>query len=717
MGLVAATAVCGPVIYKEPFPTYSSVFYFPESGGFEEATLSKAIFTRQRQTFYGAPDGRIEISPEGLFQYESSEIFNYATVEVRNDDRKRTPLFGELQSGALKRMLANGYISAKEYNELQDLDGYSNNPVLVSRIYSELSLSEAEKLFGKGKIPWERVFDGSGKMAENGEGEFSEMSSHFSKLKSHFENSGEKLKILRSSVVVFLGQKWDPKTEKYVPLDLPLKKSAEFAALANFDREKFPLTAQIGRAVSEGEPLKGVFHHALQAVIPYFQYQAAQARIQEDRFLVMNTVDDDAHVRVYASSLNLRILDADLKTRLEANDPNQASKVISETPNATNLRAAGKSKYLMVGTVGAGQSKMGASDFSWMKYRLKQDLLTPSKPVDTLSAQIHRTFYRHIYSLLDVRLPDAGASLNSDAVLMMNLDHSLIASYGLQDLQNLGQWRDGSLEEILNHLMKAAIPSGAVGSKNPKLLIPLDLIKSHEPSILVQKIDAAQYQRHGEIYLATIALAAWKQWEEGVAALPEVMPEYSIDIAHGWLDFRAQASVGEESSTQKQFTKVKTMNRAAALARRPRIFFLSDDPKVIAGFQNLGGKKSSAVRAEVLAEELKKELEIGLETIVTQAMERVKAEADRDGIRSQAELQQRLNRLVNEAMASFSGGSQGFISDLILKKLQLSKASAMEFSAPALESIKERFPFLWSQIPVSRRGHQICEESLWSAFP
>jgi len=712
--LLAASSGLAEPQYKESFPTYSSVFSFSAAGGFEDAEMTRAQYVRQeRRVFLGRPDGRLEISAEGHFQYQLSERNNFASVEVHNENRQRTALLGELQASALKRMLANGYISLVEFNELKQLDGYKQNQILVSRIYSELSLAEADALFGRDKIPWERVF--SADSAESNSDDSARSEFRLSQLRDSFEKTGEKLKILRSSVVVFLGQTWDPSSEKFVPVALPVEKNAEFADLAKFDRNQFPLLAQIGRAVSEGDPLKGVFHHALQAVIPYFEYQAARAGIGTDRFLVLNTVDDDPHVRVYSSSLNLRVLNAELKGRLSAGDPSLASQVIAATPHASQLRSDGKRKHLMVGTVGLGQAKIAGSEFSWMQNRLRTGLMERNVE-DALSLQVHRNFYRNILSMLDVRI-DPSREKNPQSLLVMNLDHALVASMAWAELKKLGQWRPGSLEEILNHLMSASIPSGFVGPKNPKLLIPLDLIQKHESAILVQKIDADQLRQHGEIYLAAVALSVWKQWQDHAMSLPESVPELTFDIPNGWLDFQPEVSASGPPKQVKQSTKIRTINRDQALKRMPRIFFLTDDAVVAQGFKELGGTPGSAVQAEVLAEQMKSELEANLEKVVNQALADVEREASLGGFRSQEEIQARLDELVQRAMKGFSSNPSTNPLNTILSKMQLSPAYAMEFSASALSNLRERFPTLWSHPPASRRGQQICEESLWSVFP
>ncbi len=711
--LSAASKASNP--YSENLPTYSSVFVFESGSDLEEANTSLARYHPERRVFYGQSDGAPRLSPPGLFRYESSERFSYAHVSEDGAEsvQERTSLFGELQFGALQRMYLNGYISAQEFKQLEDVAQYRNNPLIVSRIYSELTLAEAEAIFGKGKIPWERVFSGSETFKESQKNQTELRDQfHFSMLQDFFVKSGEKLKILRSSVIVFLGQNWDPDQEKFLPLPLPAEKSQ--GLLASLDREKFPLIAQVGRAISEGEPLKGVFHHAIQAVLPYLKFQAQQAGIPEDRYLVMNTVDDDAHVRVYAHSLNLRILDQSLHDELNSQEPQRASEIIRQVPLPTGLKAGAKNKYLMVGTLALGLEKLADSAFSWLDWKVKSGL-APAASGLSLPEQIHRRFQEHVIQLLDLRFP--GDQSIQKPVFVMNLDHPMLASLAYRDLRSMGDWGEQNLQELVQHLLSASLPSGFIGPQNPKLLIPVDLVKKHAPSIVVQQFDPQLLEKYGELYLASVVLAVEKQWQENAASLPVEAPNYSFKIAEGWLDFRPQLSMQEENSAEAKSFIVKPLSRAEAERQKPKIFFLSDQPALSRVFKNLGADPSAAVRAEVLAQELKTELEASMQTALREAMANLQGGASGIESMSPAEAQQRLNAMLAESLQGFSQTAMGGLSDMLTKRLQVSDATAFQFSEAALESLKIRYPYLWTEPPLSRNGHQSCESALWAAFP
>ena len=244
--------------------------------------------------------------------------------EVPNPEQLPS-IIADLQRAALDRMLDEGYMTRELYDELLSGHGvWDPHQVRYALAWSELTVKEAREIFDN-KIPWERVLNNP-----------------------HGKNlpDGNKIKIVRSSVMLAVGQRIDSFTGELLPIPLPWQTYAPYAEVSNLDRSKFLLVAEISRILnSEGPlPLNAVL--PARALVAMLEEEAAILGIASHRYLVFGRTLSADRAGYFRTLFKMASFDPALKQFFEG-EPDRAAEMVPRIA----LPEPVPPQLLMVGTV------------------------------------------------------------------------------------------------------------------------------------------------------------------------------------------------------------------------------------------------------------------------------------------------------------------------------------------------------------------------------
>lgn len=340
--VVVALAAYSSLLPAPDYPLGLSIFDFAPTHCFHQVVRNDSDLI-PHVIFYVRPDGTSIPITYYRFRHTDSALVGETGFSSERGTYNRS-IFGELQRPALLAMLRLGYISKTLYDALVSGAGsYEPQQLKYAVLWSDLSLPQTKELFG-GTIPWERVMRSSDREKEKREsstntvevsakaaweveefptaklGEDENVDEWWGRQRELWERKwpGEqKLRIVRAGALLVMGQIPDPLSGALKPVPMSWQKTEEHKAVADVDRNLYPMAAEVSRALSEEGVLPGSFTYPLQAILAILREEADLRGIPPARVGIFSRALDPVRARRFAM-FGMRRWTSGYKQRVEA---------------------------------------------------------------------------------------------------------------------------------------------------------------------------------------------------------------------------------------------------------------------------------------------------------------------------------------------------------------------------------------------------------------
>jgi hypothetical protein len=306
--LVALLGV--PALYSktEPF-LFISLYDFTQFSDFFQAVIRDYEIIERRQPIAVDRNGRNR--PAIYFK----NIKNHRSIRYHFTEEagklRPVDLLDSVEREALRHMLFEGYISEELFAAVTSSKNiWHPSQVRFAITWSEMTLPEALEYFD-GKIPWRRVMGAQPPPGPRNHGEWTPLDT------SRWQK--EKLRIVRSSLMVGTGQAINPFTGNPLQLPLAWQKANLITEKNTIDRNLFPLVAEFSRAHVEGPELAGDLRPAFVLLLTLLENEARLLNVPISRYALFARAIKPDRGALFARTYRMQVWNEDLVSLLKEN--------------------------------------------------------------------------------------------------------------------------------------------------------------------------------------------------------------------------------------------------------------------------------------------------------------------------------------------------------------------------------------------------------------
>ncbi|MCB0404772.1 MAG: hypothetical protein KDD51_08285 [Bdellovibrionales bacterium] len=417
---------------------HMTIVDFSTYGRFDSASAVESV---------AVPDPRFIVDPEGVarkgpVRFETDHVFYLGSWRLRDGSFCPTALLSELQEPALKAMLRDGYISRVLYDEvLENAEIWEPSQLRLAYTWSELTYDQANALFS-GTIPWDRVLHGSQEPLPNATPESDWQPDQVWEREKTWPRN-RPLRIVRSMMMVGVGQVFDPLTGEGTYKPMAWQKAKEHAAIASLDRNIFPFVAEYTRALAYSGPLAGDSSQVYRALLSILQHEARIRGYREKDVFLFARAFSRGRLAVFETKFAARRFTPELKTFFEREPQTAAENYLRLIPkNREKVEDA-----VVIATCRETGKDFNLTDFSQRVWKIRE--LSGFRLTPWQAWRVLEDFYAEVrpaYRLAGERKP-----LSAYPILVMNASPTSQAfMYGT--FHELGLEDEGAAQAVWEYI-------------------------------------------------------------------------------------------------------------------------------------------------------------------------------------------------------------------------------------------------------------------------
>lgn len=454
----------------------------------------------------------------------------------------QTAVLSSVQAPALLSMLRSGYISKTLYDTvIKAGDIWKPSQIRMVVTWSEVPYEQAKRIFqnetpndpsfpdealkGRSNIPWHRVMGAGSPDVIQVEGTKEWVPKDVWDWEYKWPHH-QPLRIVRSAMMVIVGQVYNPKEGKYEFEKMAWQKQGRFSNISDLDRNAFKATAEFSRLLSEKGALPGDYKDVYRALLGLLHYDAQQMGIGLNEFTIFGWSMDRRRLGLFERFFSGRRLTPERKAWFETNYPRASTQFLEKLPRTRRFEPGEpNTHHVVLSTLAQQEEHFSLVSFS---ERVRRVIRHSDNQLTPLQAQAVIDLYnQELRPLLDVQIegyPDPGGPIivRDITPTLGTLIAQVLYDFGLKDddsgsrviqylSENLHWEADTSAFYWVDKPLITPMPSKATGVMKT-LFETIDYTIEDQIELLgphIHNISEEAAKRDPENYLLTILLGVY----------------------------------------------------------------------------------------------------------------------------------------------------------------------------------------------------------------